>query len=113
MIYKIQTDSLTEDSQRKLEHFIKITRDLNKYAQALQKEMIIEISGHSDTTGEEHFNKEISLHRANKIGDIFTKNQFNETQLVLYGMGSTVTRNENISASEKRRVEIEILFKND
>lgn len=113
LYYIFATDSFTEASQKELSRLITQTKTLKEYSLALKKEMKIIITGHSDNRGSSKINKKISLERAQQVGNIFIENDFDKNMLHIEGKGYVITRFENITPQQKRRVDVVIKTDDD
>lgn len=74
--------------------------------------LIIEISGHTDNTGAETYNKQLSLKRANSVGDYLKSKGIAENRVKEIGYGSQKPVKSNDSEKnrrENRRIEVKIL----
>ncbi len=72
----------------------------------------IEISGHTDNTGSETHNKELSLQRAKSVYNYLISKGIEKTRLTYKGYGSSLPINSNNTEKEKqqnRRTEFKIL----
>lgn len=69
------------------------------------------ISGHTDSTGDEAYNKNLSLRRANAVREVFVGYGVEKNRLKVQGYGSTqpiADNNTKEGRAQNRRVEIEI-----
>lgn len=80
----------------------KIINSLNKYPNSK-----IQLIGHSDITGPESYNLELSINRVNAIKDYLTKNGISESRMILKYKGELMPRYDKHNLN--RRVEIFIL----
>jgi outer membrane protein OmpA-like peptidoglycan-associated protein/tetratricopeptide (TPR) repeat protein len=72
----------------------------------------VEISGHTDNTGTENYNLELSSKRAQAVYDYLVENGIDSSRLIFKGYGSSVPLDENNSGqgrAKNRRTEIRIL----
>jgi outer membrane protein OmpA-like peptidoglycan-associated protein len=72
----------------------------------------VEISGHTDSTGSDELNKELSINRARSVYDYLIDNEINEVRLSYAGYGSSLPVADNTSESGKalnRRIEFKII----
>jgi outer membrane protein OmpA-like peptidoglycan-associated protein len=91
--------------------------NLQKLAEILNKydETDILIEGHTDSTGPEEYNMDLSIRRANSVGTYLAGNEVSPARFKLLGYGETqpVASNETVEGRQQnRRVEIAI-FAND
>lgn len=91
--------------------------NLDKLAQILNKynETEILIEGHTDSTGTEEHNMDLSIRRANSVGTYLAGDDVNPVRFKLLGYGETQPVASNDTAAgrqQNRRVEIAI-FAND
>lgn len=91
--------------------------NLNKLAQILNKyeETDILIEGHTDSTGPEEYNMDLSIRRANSVGTYLAEDNVSPVRFKLLGYGETQPLTSNDTAEgrqQNRRVEIAI-FAND
>jgi outer membrane protein OmpA-like peptidoglycan-associated protein len=92
------------------ENLIKLSKILNKYEDT---EILIE--GHTDATGPDEHNMDLSLRRSNSVGIQLTGQNVNPTRFTLMGYGEKQPIGSNDTADgrqQNRRVEIAI-FAND
>jgi len=78
----------------------------------LKKDIKIEISGHTDSDGDEKSNKILSLKRANAVKSYLIKKGINANRLTTKGYGETKPVADNstsIGKAKNRRTEIKIL----
>ena len=74
----------------------------------------IEISGHTDNSGNESKNKQLSIDRAKFIYDFLIRNGINENQLTFKGFGSQMPAYSNrnkTGRSANRRIEVKLIQK--
>lgn len=89
-------------------------QNLNELAETLNKynDTEILVQGHTDSTGEEDYNMELSNSRANSVSNHLKVNGVLSERLVIMGLGETEPIADNSSASgrqKNRRVEIAIV----
>jgi len=80
----------------------------------LRPNVKIEISGHTDNTGNEERNKELSEQRAKAVFDYLTKKGISKERLRYKGYGNLFPVNNNITEENReknRRVELKIISK--
>jgi outer membrane protein OmpA-like peptidoglycan-associated protein len=97
--YEIKSESITE--LREVVNFLNDNQNIK-----------IEISGHTDNTGDEGYNQKLSLLRANAVANYLESNGVSEKRLVVKGFGSRKPLNENVNEEERslnRRIEFKIL----
>lgn len=86
--------------------------ELNRLAEFLKSNKNkIEIIGHTDSEGNEKYNKDLSLKRANSVKEFLVKKGINKNLLDTKGMGESAPLKQNTSDENKslnRRVEIKI-----
>jgi len=88
--------------------------ELNKLANYLKEnpDKKIEISGHTDNTGSDKINKELSKNRAKAVAEFLISKGINKTRLTYKGYGSTKPIDTNNTAKGRqnnRRVEVKII----
>ena len=74
-------------------------------------DFIIAISGHTDSSGDESWNRQLSLARAQSVADHIVANGIDPARLVVSGRGSSVPIADNSTASGRqlnRRIEFEL-----
>ena len=74
-------------------------------------DVIIAISGHTDSSGNEKWNRQLSLARAQSVADHIAANGIDPARLVVSGHGSSVPIADNSTASGRqlnRRIEFEL-----
>ena len=70
---------------------------------------VIEVAGHTDSTGPEGYNQALSERRANSVGTYLSTHGVDQQRLILVGMGESWPVADNVSDSGRRlnrRVEI-------
>jgi OOP family OmpA-OmpF porin len=87
---------------------------LNEAAALLQKHerVVVEVAGHTDSTGSEEYNQGLSERRANAVKDYLTQQGVTATRLSArgYGEGQPVASNDTKEGrAENRRVELIVL----
>ena len=67
--------------------------------------MAIELSGHTDNTGEPDFNQQLSEQRAQKVKSYLVDKGINESRLTAIGFGSTrpISSNDTEEGREQNR----------
>lgn len=100
--FKFNSALLTDDSQQALDQVILL---LNK-----NKKLRLEIAGHTDDIGDEAYNLDLSVRRANAVRKyILEKGSIEASRLIASGYGETKPIVENISLinrQKNRRVEL-------
>lgn len=92
------------------ENLVKLAAILNKY-----EDTDILIEGHTDSTGPEEYNMDLSIRRANSVGTYLADNNVSPARFKLLGYGETqpIATNDTVEGrKQNRRVEIAI-FAND
>lgn len=84
---------------------------LDKVADVLQRypKTIVHVVGHTDSTGSESYNQDLSERRAESVVGYFTRQGINQSRLVPMGRGETEPRADNNTEAGRqlnRRVEI-------
>jgi outer membrane protein OmpA-like peptidoglycan-associated protein len=72
----------------------------------------VEISGHTDSTGSDELNKELSINRARSVYEYLISNQITPNRLSYEGYGSSQPIADNTLESGKalnRRIEFKII----
>lgn len=87
---------------------------LNTFAEFLKENSAYQIIvyGHTDSTGSEEHNKELSLNRAKSVRDSLTDSGIERMRLTIIGKGSEVPVADNDTQegrAQNRRIEIELL----
>jgi len=90
--------------------------ELNRLLRQLQEypDIVIEISGHTDNTGGEESNLQLSENRAKSVVDYLIERGISGERLTYKGYGSSQPLNDNLTEAEKeinRRVEFKIIDK--
>lgn len=88
--------------------------ELNRLVTILKEypNLVIEISGHTDSKGSLAFNNKLSMKRAQSVVNYLVSQGTNQAQLVAKGYGPTVPRADNVTEEGRqlnRRVEAKIL----
>jgi len=76
------------------------------------KNMIIEISGHTDSQGNDNDNMALSINRAESVVNYLKDNNIKEQRLIIKGFGETKPIDDNNTEKGRknnRRVELKIL----
>jgi outer membrane protein OmpA-like peptidoglycan-associated protein len=80
----------------------RIASILNKYNQTQ-----IEVGGHTDSTGDEQYNQQLSMRRAEAVKNALVQQGINPSRIRTYGYGESRPISSN--AATNRRVEITII----
>jgi len=107
ILFDINKSNLQTEAQNNLANLAEI---LNKYEDT---EILIE--GHTDSTGPEEHNMDLSIRRANSVGNYLAEQEVNPVRFKLLGYGEKqpVASNDTVEGRQQnRRVEIAI-FAND
>ena len=88
--------------------------ELNKVLKLMQinPDLKIQISGHTDSDGDNDFNLELSINRAKSVVNWLTENNIDKNRLSFKGYGETRPIEENNSTLNKarnRRTELTII----
>ena len=76
-----------------------------------KSEIVLEISGHTDSTGPEKFNKSLSKNRANAVKAYLVRKGISSKRLTAVGVSSTQPASDNNTEegrAKNRRVELRI-----
>ena len=95
------TDELTKESLLRIDD---VLADIGK-----RPTFDVEVTGHTDTVGQEEFNSNLSLKRAHKIRDLLVEKGIGAGVIYSYGRGEwdlLVVTKDNVNEPENRRVEI-------
>jgi len=98
--FDIDKYELLPESNTELKKLVKLLTD--------KPDLAIEISGHTDNTGDEPHNQELSLHRAEAVAQYLKINGIAEKRISVKGLASTqpIATNETAEGRQKnRRVE--------
>jgi outer membrane protein OmpA-like peptidoglycan-associated protein len=107
ILFNVNESSLQATAMQNLD---KLAVILNKY-----EDTNILVEGHTDATGSEDYNMDLSIRRANSVGNYLTGAQVLPTRFTMQGYGETqpIASNETVEGrSLNRRVEVAI-FAND
>lgn len=99
--FQVNSAALTKNSYGTLDDIVKLMKDI--------PEANLEIQGHTDESGSEEKNKELSQQRAQSVMDYFVKKGIAADRLRAKGYGSSMPKADNKSKSgreENRRVEL-------
>ncbi|MBU2914667.1 OmpA family protein [Reichenbachiella agariperforans] len=88
--------------------------ELNRVLDLLNKNVInkIEISGHTDSIGDDEYNQQLSKRRANSVYQYFKSQNIDPSRMITVGYGETKPKSSNDSLENRRknrRVEFKIL----
>lgn len=103
VLFKTNTAQLEADSYVELEKLLRFLKENDK--------LTIEIAGHTDATGDEAFNKQLSLQRANAVANYLIENGISKPRLLVKGYGSSRPIADNDTEAGKamnRRTEMKI-----
>ncbi|MFC1569008.1 OmpA family protein [bacterium] len=107
ILFKVNKSDLLVQSE---ENIAKLAEILNKYEDT---EILLE--GHTDATGSEEYNLELSRKRAHSVSNSLTNKEVKTSRITMMGYGETqpIADNETIEGrTQNRRVEIAI-YAND
>jgi len=99
--------NLEDDSNFELESLVKILRDYS--------DVSVEISGHTDSTGDDQANQLLSEARANSVVNYLTANRIQASRIQTVGRGSSqpADTNETVEGRQNnRRIEMRIISQN-
>jgi OOP family OmpA-OmpF porin len=99
--FELESARLTQDSHETLD---RVARSLKEWP-----EVRVEIGGHTDDTGTDEYNVELSQRRADAVRDYLMKKGINGSRLVAQGYGKTDPINTNGTEegrAQNRRVEL-------
>ncbi|MEJ2726680.1 MAG: OmpA family protein [Deltaproteobacteria bacterium] len=87
--------------------------EINRVAGVLNRypETLIRVEGHTDSVGSEEYNMDLSLRRANSVGDLLVQRGVNSGRIQPVGFGETMPVATNATEAGRqlnRRVEIKI-----
>lgn len=103
LMFDVNKSSLRPASQQNLQNLAKI---LNKY-----EDTNILLEGHTDATGSDEYNLELSRKRANSVSDFLASNKVQASRFTIMGYGESqpVADNETDTGRQaNRRVEVAI-----
>jgi outer membrane protein OmpA-like peptidoglycan-associated protein len=95
------TDELTAESQAQIDDVLAAT--------AKRSTFDVEVTGHTDTVGEEEFNSKLSLKRAHKLRDLLVEKGIAADVIYSYGRGEWdlyIVTEDGVREPKNRRVEI-------
>lgn len=104
IFFSVNAAELQTASYPELDRILKLLED-NK----IEK---IEISGHTDSSGDDNYNLDLSQRRANAVFDYLVSNGINRSRMVPKGYGETVplvANDTEENRSKNRRVEFKVL----
>jgi outer membrane protein OmpA-like peptidoglycan-associated protein len=102
-MFDVNQSTLRPASQQNLQ---KLARILNKY-----EDTNILLEGHTDATGSDEYNQELSRKRAKSVSDFLTSNNVDQSRFTIMGYGESqpVADNETATGRQSnRRVEVAI-----
>ena len=87
---------------------------LNSVAIVLEEyeKTIIEVTGHTDSTGSDDYNQGLSERRASSVGSYLVGQQVNSMRIITQGFGETMPTADNTTAygrEQNRRVELRLV----
>jgi outer membrane protein OmpA-like peptidoglycan-associated protein len=103
LMFDVNQSTLRPASQQNLQ---KLARILNKY-----EDTNILLEGHTDATGSDEYNQELSRKRAKSVSDFLTSNNVDQSRFTIMGYGESqpVADNETATGRQSnRRVEVAI-----
>ncbi len=104
LFFDLGKASLKPESEPELKRILQVMNE--------NKNLVIEISGHTDNTGTDEINNKLSLERANAVKDNLLKGGIDTSRIRTKGYGKTKPKADNATEEGRqinRRVEIEIL----
>lgn len=101
--FEFDSDKLTEAAKENLDQFAKALLDPRLKGEKF------EIDGHTDATGPEEYNQDLSERRANAVIAYLSSQGLDPALLSAKGFGKTKPRVSNPYSSENRRVETHLL----
>jgi OOP family OmpA-OmpF porin len=72
----------------------------------------VEIQGHTDTTGEDEFNQQLSVQRAERVRQALIENGVDQGRLLTKGLGKSMpiaSNDTEVGRAQNRRVEFHVL----
>ena len=78
----------------------------------INPDLKVQISGHTDSDGDDDFNLELSINRAKSVVNWLIENNIDQNRLSFKGYGETIPIEENNSITNKaknRRTELTII----
>jgi outer membrane protein OmpA-like peptidoglycan-associated protein len=101
--FEFNSDKLTQPAKDNLGQFAKALQDPRLQGQKF------EIDGHTDATGAEDYNQDLSERRANSVVSYLASQGLDPGQLVAKGFGKSKPRVANPYSGENRRVETHLM----
>ncbi len=104
LFFDLGKASLKPESEPELKRILQVMNE--------NKNLVIEISGHTDNKGTDEINNKLSLERANAVKDNLLKGGIDTSRIRTKGYGKTKPKADNATEEGRqinRRVEIEIL----
>jgi outer membrane protein OmpA-like peptidoglycan-associated protein len=104
LFFDLGKASLKPESEPELKRILQVMNE--------NKNLVIEISGHTDNTGSDEINNKLSLDRANAVKDNLLKGGIDSARIRSKGYGKSKPKADNSTEEGRqinRRVEIEIL----
>lgn len=91
--------------------FFEVLQSVSKVLKEFEQ-TVVEVAGHTDSTGPDAYNQSLSERRANTVSQYFQARNISAQRLITVGMGETMPVADNSSASGRqanRRVEITLV----
>jgi len=103
LVFNFDTDSTTV---HEYDHFF-----LKQHASYLSSnpDLVLKITGHTDTRGSKVYNEELSKRRANEIARLLVSYGVSELQVKINGLGEADAASDEGKWQENRRVELEYI----
>ncbi|AUS99038.1 flagellar motor protein MotB [Nostoc sp. CENA543] len=115
LLFFEDTTNLTAGEVDKLKDLISAIEKLNKAAQSLNKNIQIQIRGHTDTSGSEQYNISLSQSRAQKILNYLQQQGISQSKLQIVAVGASIPLQPEVNTEAKklnRRVSFKISINN-
>jgi len=100
ILFELNSAELSKKATKELDIVVDFLKD--------NPELLIEIGGHTDTSGEEAYNLNLSTERAKSVLNYFVNKGLPKETFVYKGYGETMPIEEGISP-KNRRIEVSIL----
>ncbi len=104
LFFDLGKATLKPESEPELKRILQVMNE--------NKNLVIEISGHTDNTGSDEINNKLSLERANAVKENLLKGGIDQSRIRTKGYGKSKPKADNATEEGRqinRRVEIEIL----
>ncbi|MCZ2477691.1 OmpA family protein [Aquirufa antheringensis] len=104
LFFDLGKATLKPESEPELKRILQVMNE--------NKNLVIEISGHTDNTGSDEINNKLSLERANAVKENLLKGGIDQARIKTKGYGKSKPKADNATEEGRqinRRVEIEIL----